>query len=290
MMRSSNSNPSSIPGKSGIGVGINLKKYLSFFRIRFTYGLQYRAAALAGIMTQFAWGALEILMFKAFYDYDKTAFPMEFSALASYIWLQQALLSLYMVWFYENELFDLITSGNVAYELCRPINVYDMWFVRNMASRLSKAVLRAFPILLVAAFLPEPYGLSLPEDTGAALWFLLSLFLAFLVVIAFCMLVYITCFYTISSLGVRLVAAALSEFLTGAIIPLPFFPEKVERVVNYLPFASMQNLPLRIYGGNVSGVKLYEGILLQLFWCAVLIAWGKWLMNRSLCKVTVQGG
>jgi ABC-2 type transport system permease protein len=267
-----------------------VKKYLSFFRIRFTNGLQYRAAALAGIATQFAWGGLEILMFKAFYSYNPEAFPMEFSALCSYVWLQQALLSLYMVWFYENEIFDMIISGNVAYELCRPISIYKMWFVKNMASRLSKAVLRAFPILMVAAFLPEPYGLALPKDVIAALWFLFSLTAAFLVVIAFCMIIYICCFYMVSSLGIRIVAAALAEFLTGAVIPLPFFPEEVERIIRFLPFASMQNLPLRIYSGDVYGAQLYEGILLQLFWLIALILIGKVMLSRALRRVTAFGG
>ncbi len=271
-------------------MGIDIKKYLSFFRIRFTYGLTYRAAALAGIVTQFAWGTLEILMFKTFYDYNKTAFPMEFSALTSYIWLQQALLSIYMIWFFEVEIFDLIVSGNVAYELCRPISLYNMWFVRNMATRLSKAVLRAFPILIVAALLPKPYGLSLPKSPEAAGWFLLSLILAFLVVISFCMITYIICFYTISALGVRLLASAVSELLTGAVIPLPFFPEKIGKVISYLPFASMQNLPLRIYGGDIYGMELYRGILLQLFWCVALILIGRWMLARGISKVTVQGG
>ena len=42
-----------------------MKKYLSFFRLRFITGLQYRTAALAGIATQFFWGAMEILTFRA---------------------------------------------------------------------------------------------------------------------------------------------------------------------------------------------------------------------------------
>ncbi|MFL3711211.1 hypothetical protein [Vagococcus salmoninarum] len=42
-------------------------KYQSLFKIKFISGLQYRAAAWAGILTQFTWGFLEILMFKAFY-------------------------------------------------------------------------------------------------------------------------------------------------------------------------------------------------------------------------------
>ncbi len=60
-----------------------MKKYLSFFRLRFAMGLQYRTAALAGIITQFAWGFMEIMIFHAFYRADAASFPMHFSATAS---------------------------------------------------------------------------------------------------------------------------------------------------------------------------------------------------------------
>ena len=36
-----------------------MKKYISFFRLRFAMNLQYRVAALAGIVCQFAWGEYE---------------------------------------------------------------------------------------------------------------------------------------------------------------------------------------------------------------------------------------
>ena len=99
-----------------------MKKYLSFFRIRFIAGLQYRAAAWAGISTQFAWGGLTILMFWAFYQNGDNSFPMTFPELSSYIWLQQAFLAMYMAWFFDGEIFDSITSGNISYELCRPLD------------------------------------------------------------------------------------------------------------------------------------------------------------------------
>ena len=41
-------------------------------------GLQYRAAALAGVATQFAWGFMEIMIFRAFYRADPASFPYEF--------------------------------------------------------------------------------------------------------------------------------------------------------------------------------------------------------------------
>ena len=91
-------------------------KYLSFFRLRFAMGLQYRTAALAGIVTQFVWGFMEIMIFKAFYRADAASFPMSFQATVSYIWLQQAFLSLFAAWMMDNEIFSMIINDDVAYE------------------------------------------------------------------------------------------------------------------------------------------------------------------------------
>ena len=53
--------------------------------------LQYRAAAAAGVATQFAfWGAMELWMFRAFLPGRSVCLPMSISQLAAYIWLQQA--------------------------------------------------------------------------------------------------------------------------------------------------------------------------------------------------------
>ena len=53
-----------------------MKAYSALFRIRFINALQYRAAALAGMATQFAWGFMEIFAFAAFYRANPGAFPM----------------------------------------------------------------------------------------------------------------------------------------------------------------------------------------------------------------------
>lgn len=267
-----------------------MKKYLSFFKIRFSNGLQYRVAAYAGVITQFAWGIMEILMFKAFYKANPTAFPMGFSQLSSYIWLKQAFIALFMLWFWEEDIFSAVSSGNVAYELIRPMDLYNMWFMKNMASRLSKAVLRCIPILIIAALIPQPYGISLPNDFLSFFSFIISMILAFLVVVSFCMMIYITTFYTLSPLGIKVIFIALVEFLSGSIIPIPFLPDKIASILEILPFASMQNMPLRIYSGNIAGMDMLYAILLQVFWLVVLVVVGKVFMKKSLKKVVIQGG
>lgn len=253
-------------------------------------GLQYRVAAFAGIITQFAWGFMEIMVFSAFYRADAAAFPMSLSATASYIWMQQAFLAFFATWMMEAEIFDSIVNGNIAYELCRPVDIYNMWFARSLANRTSRAVLRCFPILLVAVFLPAPYGLSAPVDGLHFLLFVITLILGLAVVISFCMLIYVLTFFTISPQGLRMLLASTMEFFTGAVIPLPFFPEKIQHILELLPFAAMQNVPLRIYSGSMTGMEMKKAILLQVFWLAAVTVTGKLLCRVALKKVVVQGG
>ncbi len=253
-------------------------------------GLQYRAAALAGIVTQFVWGFLEIMVFKAFYEADANAFPMTLSATADYVWMQQAFLAFFATWMMENEIFDSIVSGNISYELCRPIRIYNMWFSRSLAIRISRAVLRCFPILIVAAFLPQPYGLTAPESAMCFVLFAVTLVLGLLVTVAFCMLVYVLTFFTISPQGLRIVFTSMVEFFAGAIIPLPFFPENVKAVLELLPFASMQNAAFRIYSGSMAANEIKKAVVLQIFWLSVLVFMGSSLCRYAEKKVTVQGG
>ena len=266
------------------------KKYFSFFRLRFVTGLQYRTAALAGIATQFAWGFMEIKLFHAFKVSDPAAFPMKFEQFASYIWLQQAFLALFMIWFMENEIFDSITDGNISYELCRPVDIYNMWFARSFANRLSRAVLRCAPILLVAFILPEPYGMTLPPDILTFVCFIAAMILGVTVTISICMLIYMLSFFTVSSQGLKIVSATTAELLQGNVIPLPFFPPRVQEIFELLPFASMENVPLRIYSGNISGAEALRAMTIQLVWIVVLIAVGKLICRSAMKKTVVQGG
>ncbi len=267
-----------------------MRKYTAFFRMRFLTGLQYRTAAVAGIATQFVWGTMEILLFLAFYDTNADAFPMTMSATVAYIWLQQAFLMLFMAWAMDNEPFELIMSGNIAYTLCRPIHIYSLWFAQSTATRLSKASLRCFPVLTVALLLPAPFGLTLPKDIQTFLYFIVSMVLALLVAVAFCMLIYMLSFFTVSPMGLRMLFLSLYELLSGAVVPLPFFPDALRPIAEILPFAAAQNIPFRIYSGDLAGMEMYYSLLLQLFWLTVLIAVGRLLCRKAMKKTVIQGG
>ena len=233
---------------------------------------------------------MEILLFRAYYEADPSAFPMEFSALSCYVWLQQAFLALYMTWFWEEDIFRSIRDGSICYELCRPLDLYNLWFTRTISVRLSKAVLRCMPVLIITSFLPKPYGMTLPPNLMAACCFFISMVLGTCLVAAFNMIIYICSFFTISDTGIRMIASNLSEFLCGAVIPLPFLPNKIRDIVQFLPFASMNNAPFRIYSGDIHGSELPIVIGLQCFWLILFLIIGTYMMQHALKKVIVQGG
>ncbi|MDR0949820.1 MAG: ABC transporter permease, partial [Lachnospiraceae bacterium] len=253
-------------------------------------GLQYRAAAWAGVATQLFFGFMFIMLYKAFYASGDTAPPMEWSQLVSYTWLQHAFLAIIMLWYQDGELLDAITSGNVAYELCRPYGLFSFWIVRLLAMRLSSVLLRCLPILIIASLLPASYRMSLPASPVAAFLFLLSLLISLFLISAISMFIYILTFVTLSPLGARLMIGVAAEFLQGAVIPIPLMPMWLQKMLNWLPFRYTSDLPFRIYSGNIAGTDALFQIGIEILWVVALFMLGAWAFRRVLRRIVVQGG
>ena len=277
------------------GLPQTLKPYLGLFRMRLVAGMQYRAAAWAGVATQFFWGAMQLLIFYAFYqsagmNKADSGAPMSFSQLADFIWMRQAFLALVMLWSMDNELLELIAGGNVAYELARPLSLYAFWFARILAFRIARTLLRCFPIFIIAFLLPGSWGFHLPQSVAAFAFFVPSLIFATLLVTAVSMLTCYLTFITLSPVGARLAMGAAVEFLMGAVIPIPFMPPMLQRVCFFLPFRYIADFPFRVYSGSISGAEALSGLGLQIFWLLALIALGFWGFRSALKRLVIQGG
>ena len=267
-----------------------MKKYFAIFKMKLITGMQYRAAAWAGVCTQFFWGFMYIMIYIAFYSSSTSVPPMPFSQLVAYIWLQQSFLALIMLWWQDGELLTQISSGNVAYELCRPYNLFTFWYSRLLAMRVSNVALRCLPILFIAFFLPKPYNMTLPPDPAAGFAFLLSIMLALVLVITISMFIYILTFITLSPIGSRLIIGVTAEFMMGSVIPIPLMPKSLQNILNWFPFRYTSDLPFRIYTGNIAASEALFGILIQLLWIGILLAAGVFAFKRVMQRVAIQGG
>ena len=120
-----------------------MRPYLSFFKLRFATGLQYRFSAIAGLATQFFWGIMMIFIYEAFYQ-NGVSTPMNLSNLVTYMWLGQAFFALTHPYQKDSELLEMIKNGNIAYELIRPQNFYFKFYIKMLANRIVTTIQRCF--------------------------------------------------------------------------------------------------------------------------------------------------
>lgn len=267
-----------------------MKPYISLLRVRFLNGLQYRAAALGGLSTQFFWGIMLVFIYTAFYNGADSSNGFSYKDLITFIWLQQAFLSFIFLYDWDSELLDMITTGGISYELCRPVHIYHVWYVKLFSKRLARGVLRFAPVLILGFLMPYPYNLSLPESPLSFLLFIITLFMGLVLLVAISMLIYISIFKTMSPMGSIGIFGVIGEFFSGMTIPIPLMPDWLQKICMALPFRWTSDLPLRVYSGNIGTKDAMTGILIQSVWIIILVLMGSFIMKKVTRLSIVQGG
>lgn len=267
-----------------------MKSYLTYFKLKFKTGLQYRAAALAGISTQLFFGIVYISVYVAFYQSDTNSVPMPLNQLISYLWLNQAFFALVYMWYKDKDILSLIKKGNIAYELCRPQDIYSMWTSKILGERISNLCLRCLPVLIIAILLPYPFHLDLSITLTRLLIFIPSLILSAFLMVFLVLLYHIICLFTLDEKGVVNILMVVTDILSGLVIPIPFFPDFLQKICNFLPFRYVSDFPFRFYVGNITIQEGLYGLLIQAIWIVILVILGRTLMKIALKKTVVQGG
>lgn len=264
----------------------------SLFQIRVAESLQYRAAALASGSISIFWALIEITVYAIFYRYGSASGSfgeLSLAQLASYIWLGQALFPLQLMSI-DGEILTKITSGDVGVELCRPLDLYFHWFSKTAAGRLGGFWWRAVITVVAGVMMPAPYRLAGPVSVPALLLFLLSTASAFLLCIAYGMLVTAVRLGITWGEGPTYILLLVGGVLSGAYLPLQLWPDFLQPFLLLQPFAGYLDLPVRLYVGSMPATQAVTAISLQLGWTVLFIFIGRRLMQTKLKSIIVQGG
>lgn len=262
-----------------------MRAYSAMMSARFRALLQYRAAAVAGITTQVFWGLIRMMIFAAFYENATSDVPMNIDQVIAYVWLGQAFILL-VPFRVDAELAEMMRTGGVAYELLRPVDLYNLWYSRAIASRVAPTMLRCIPILVIASAFGWIHWPGLPNFTAG----IACIGAAILLGSSIAMIMTITLFWTISGRGINMITAWLGFFLSGMVLPLPLFPEWMQAVLNFLPFRGLIDLPFRMLTGHLDASELPYIIGFQLGWTVALMIFGRWLLSRAVGRLVIQGG
>jgi ABC-2 type transport system permease protein len=263
-----------------------MKPYIALLKARFAVLFQYRTAALAGLCTQIFWGMIKVMILQAFFAQTSASQPMSLVQAITFVWLGQAFLQL-LPWNIDKEVEAQIKSGDVAYELIRPLDLYWTWFNRALAMRIVPTLLRAIPLFIFAGVF---YDLSMPVSVEAYAGFFSSIFLASILSAAITAVVIISIFWTLSGEGIVRLLPHVVILLSGMLVPLPLFPDWMQPFLSIQPFRGVLDIPSRIYTGIIPTDEIVYYLGFQLCWIGFFIVYGRFLMCRAVKRFVIQGG
>ena len=235
--------------------------------------LQYRGAALGGLATQSFFGLVRIMILEGFYRGSASTPSLGFAAAVGYVWLGQAAFTM-QPYNLDKDVRAMVTSGTVAYELVRPLNLYAFWYSRALAWRTAPMVLRLLPMVVFAGVVlplggtvrvgPAPARLGRGGASLAAH--------------------HAGCpggerrrdhldehqhVVDHQRRGDRRLVSSAAALLSGMVVPLPLFPEWAQPLLRALPFAALMDLPARVYTGHIPAAQVGWVLLHQLVWTVI---------------------
>ncbi len=271
-----------------------MRPYLSLVAIRFKSSIQYRAAAIAGAITQLFFGFVIVMVLDAFYGSGKAQDTISLRAIVNYVWLGQAFLGM-LPWNVDRDIQASIRSGNIVYDFARPTDLYLVWWCNSLAWRVSSTLLRSVPVILFAALanpllgMPE-YALTGPAGATALASFCVTYLFTIALSVSITVFSNIVTLLFLSADGLNVTLTALVTIFSGMIIPLPLFPDWLKPFLFAQPFSALVDFPFRYYTGNLGWQFLAYTIPHQVFWTCVFVLGSRLILSMVKKKLVIQGG
>jgi len=178
-----------------------------------------------------------------------------------------------------------IRSGMVALDLTKPLDYQRSRFCETLgyaAAELMTAVVVCGAVVAVE-------GIQVPDGTHLLLAVLsLAAVVPTKFVLAFvCGLL---CFWTQNYLGVTWTRTAISNLLSGALLPLAFYPGWLAAVADLLPFKGIASTPALIFAGRADVAESLGLLAQQWVWVVVLWFGARAWWSVASRQLTIYGG
>ena len=222
---------------------MNPRKLFALTRAGIMESLQFRLGTFVTLFANLIYLVLVYYLWKAIYASSgvDVVNGMTFTDTMIYLILATSLfnfLEMFVVW----DMSRSIQSGKIILDLLKPMKFRKYTFWSYSGSHVVSFIMTFLPTFVVVMIITHGaihMGINL-------LWFIISTVFALIVNFNIEMLVATLCLYTESTWGINIVKETIVLLLSGASIPLAFFPEKLREVVQYLPFRAVYDIPLTI--------------------------------------------
>lgn len=176
----------------------------------------------------------------------------------------------------QNRIAGSVRSGSVALDLLKPVNIYGIYLAEDLGDCAGALFQKAVPLLLVGTVM---FGFPAPASPVHFLLFLFSFAIGYLINWILAALLGLCAFKTLRLGPLANAKGFIMKLLSGSIFPLWFFPVGFRKILEFLPFMNIYQLPLGIYIGRYTAGEMLLRTVLQMFWCGAL-----WLLFHILQK------
>ncbi|MCX6020939.1 MAG: ABC-2 family transporter protein [Chloroflexi bacterium] len=263
-----------------------MRLYWEIARVSFLRFSAYRAATIAGVLTNSAFGFLRAYIFIAAYQESAVLAGYTLQDALTYTWLTQAMIMTVYMWGWW-EIADTIRSGDIVTDFQRPVDYQFYWLAQDLGRACYHLLARGIPPVVLGGLF---FDLAMPRNPLT--WLALPVSIALAVTISFAVrfMINLSGFWMVEVRGLGGIMAALLTVLSGFLIPLAYFPEPWRSITQALPFAGVIGIPIDIYLEKAHGLNLLAALTFQAAWAVALLAVGRLQLARALRRVEVQGG
>ena len=266
---------------------MKLRKYFTLLRAGLIESVQFRMSLFVMVIGNMVYLILVYFLWKAIYASAGTDVVngMTFSDTLIYLVLASALftfLEIYAVW----EIGRDIQSGQMVLNLLKPMKYRSYLIWTYSGTLLTHFLVTFIPTFIVVRIVT---GDTIPLSWNL-LYFMIAVLMAIEINYSIDFMVGTICLFTESIWGINIMKQVIVLLLSGATIPIAFFPEGLKNVVYFLPFQSIYNTPLTILLGKEPTGDVLWMLGLQLFWCLFLGTLSRVFWNHSVKQITVNGG
>jgi ABC-2 type transport system permease protein len=121
--------------------------------------------------------------------------------------------------------------------------------------------------------------------------FPVSLFLAFLISFSIDYAIGLMGFYSESVWGLSMTKEIIITVFSGALIPLQFFPEAMQKVLFWLPFQAIFHTPIMMLTRPDQGLDIFLPMMaVQLAWAVILFIAARLFYNQAIKVLWIAGG
>lgn len=258
-----------------------MRSMTAFFNISFKNSFTYRSSVFIGIFGSLFSVITQIALWKYLFSHD--------AAMTSYM-ISYVVLSHLLGVVYTNGISTLIgskvTTGDFVIDLIKPVNPILTYWSTSFSTNIAKLLNRGIPLILV--FLPMFFNLQFSFEK--ILFFGLAIIFGIVISNLIYILVGYLAFLIFEVMPYVRIIDDTIRLVSGAVIPVAFFPSWLEKISHATPFYFLYSFPLRLLLNELPMYEIYQGFIIMSIWVIILSIILKIVYSAALKRSIVQGG